>query len=155
MEFAAASAGDNDAAAALDAFYTASIGAAPVRVVQGAPVPTSGKPRGKIVIATAAVARGEMLFRECPLVAMQSVTNKPDVVVCAHCHRFLGDIDYQADILTRVRSRLDIVDHGGGGLYWGQVVLGSLHPEGGLGLSDGKAGEFKHCDYSNAIGECC
>ena len=111
MEVAAA-AGDRDATAALDTFYAASIGSAPVRVVQSALVPASGKPRGKIVVATAAVARGETLLRERPLIAMQSVTNKLDVVVCAHCHRFLGDVDYQADVLTRTRSRLDIGNHG-------------------------------------------
>ena len=73
---------------------------------QGTPLPRSGKPRGKIVVSSRPIPAGQVIFREKPLAAMQTVENKALVLCCANCHRFIGDIDLHADILSGLRSRL-------------------------------------------------
>eukprot|EP00946_MAST-07B_sp_MAST-7B-sp1_P001849 g1849.t1 len=90
----------------MDFYLARSTASAPVRVIMGEALPRSGKPRGKIVVSSQPIKAGEVVFREKPLAAMQTVENKALVPCCAHCHRFIGDLNLHADILAGVRSRL-------------------------------------------------
>ena len=66
--------------------------------------------RGRITVATQAFAQGATVFQERPLVAIQSVFNKSQTLVCAACHRFVGDLTLQANLLTNQTSRVDLAD---------------------------------------------
>jgi hypothetical protein len=90
----------------MEFYASAASTSAAVRVTTGDPLPRSGKPRGKIVVSSRPIPAGQVIFREKPLAAMQTVENKALVLCCANCHRFIGDIDLHADILSGLRSRL-------------------------------------------------
>ena len=65
---------------------------------------------GRITIATSNYKKGAVVFKEKPLVAIQSIFNKSQALVCNACHRFVGDISLQAGLLTQQISRLDIIN---------------------------------------------
>jgi hypothetical protein len=66
-------------------------------------------PLGRITVSTANFSKGSVVFQEHPLIAIQSVFNKSQALVCCACHRFIGNLGLQADLLTRQTTRLQIV----------------------------------------------
>ena len=52
----------------------------------------------------------EVVFAENPLYCQQTLNNKQDILACAQCHAFLGDINLQLDILLRIRDRQNVGD---------------------------------------------
>ena len=60
---------------------------------------------GQGVLAEGDVPNGTVLFRETPLHFLQSLPNRPNVVVCSNCYRFVGSVKFQVSILCRKKSR--------------------------------------------------
>lgn len=70
----------------------------------------TGDKRGRIVIASHDFPKGSLIFHERPLVAIQSVFNKSQSLVCTNCQRFIGNLKLHANLLTRKVSRFDIME---------------------------------------------
>ena len=60
---------------------------------------------GQGVRANACYKAGEVLFREKPLVALQTQQTTSDVLVCSNCMKFLGSPELQLSVLLRQESR--------------------------------------------------
>jgi hypothetical protein len=69
------------------------------------------KSKGKIIVATSDISKGVLIHRESPLVAMQSLDNKFDVVVCHYCKCNIGTLEQQIDLLQRKINRLDYLKY--------------------------------------------
>lgn len=54
------------------------------------------------------VTQDSVLFNERPFQAMQTITNKHDVLACSYCLRFIGSIELQADYLKKKVTRQDV-----------------------------------------------
>jgi hypothetical protein len=81
-------------------------------MMEGVRIQETGTDLGRITVATKNFSKGSIVFQERPLVAIQSVFNKSQTLVCSNCHRFVGDLNLQANLLTKVVSRVDIMNSG-------------------------------------------
>ena len=59
------------------------------------------------VFATQAIPAGSVIFREQPLLRLQSLPNRRDTWVCGNCFRFLGSVEMQLRVLCRLEHRTD------------------------------------------------
>lgn len=57
----------------------------------------AGDGKGKGLFATGPIARGDLLFAESPLVAIQHSDNSPRALACAHCFQVVGGVQAQLD----------------------------------------------------------
>ena len=55
------------------------------------------------------VAEGGLVFEESPLQCLQSLDNRQEVLCCGGCLRFVGTTSMQLDLLTRSKTRADMV----------------------------------------------
>ena len=86
--------GSGSRAALRSASITASLLQMPVSVVD---LPG----RGRSLIATRYIERGELIFTEAPLVSVQDMENRAKTISCAACHAFVGSL---VRLSYRVRS---------------------------------------------------
>ena len=67
--------------------------------------------KGKIILATEDIPKDTILYKESPVVAMQSLDNKFDVVVCHFCKCNIGTVEQQIDLLRRKTNRVDYLQY--------------------------------------------
>jgi hypothetical protein len=65
---------------------------------------------GDGVRASTSLPAGRRVLLEKPLVAMQTVVTKNDVLVCANCLTFVGGADLQLRVLARRVTRVSILE---------------------------------------------
>uniref|UniRef100_A0A7S3VR10 SET domain-containing protein n=1 Tax=Dunaliella tertiolecta TaxID=3047 RepID=A0A7S3VR10_DUNTE len=56
-------------------------------------VQDAGSGKGKGIFASKEFSEGDVIFRECPLVAMQHNESSKETTVCAHSHVFVGSVE--------------------------------------------------------------
>ena len=61
--------------------------------------------RGKCVVATTEVKKGEIIYHENPIVSLQTLENKQDVAVCHCCKIHLGTVEQQMELLSKRVAR--------------------------------------------------
>jgi hypothetical protein len=64
----------------------------------------------RISDSNAPIMKDFILLKERPLQAMQTLTNKHDVLVCSDCLKALGSIDFQVQYLTKKVTRVDVIN---------------------------------------------
>lgn len=62
---------------------------------------------GNGVKSTLSFNTGDIVFTEPPMCCLQTLPNKQDVVVCGYCHKFIGSIGMQIDVVQKVVTRQD------------------------------------------------
>ena len=68
----------------------------------------SGTARGKILINNRRREKGDVVFKERPLVFAQS--NKQEVPVCHHCGQFVGSLETIAELAAGIQTRAELTD---------------------------------------------
>lgn len=65
---------------------------------------------GDGVIATTGICNGQVVLTDIPLVKLQTLENRSDVLVCACCFRFIGTLSNQLQLLSKQVSRQNAFD---------------------------------------------
>ena len=65
---------------------------------------------GSGIFASTTHSLGDVVFQEKPLYFQQTLANRHDVIICSNCTSFLGNIEFQKDVLKRTISREIICD---------------------------------------------
>jgi hypothetical protein len=65
--------------------------------------------KGKYVVATDDIPIGVVMHAEKPIVCLQALENKQDVMVCLCCKKHVGTIEQQMDLLAKRVSRQDFI----------------------------------------------
>ena len=65
---------------------------------------------GDGLFSTKRYSVGDVVFLERPLLCLQSIHNRQDVLICGGCQRFIGSFDVQMNMLTRRIPRSTLPD---------------------------------------------
>mmetsp|Transcript_32973 Transcript_32973/g.62091 ORF Transcript_32973/g.62091 Transcript_32973/m.62091 type:complete len:350 (+) Transcript_32973:118-1167(+) len=69
-----------------------------------------GEARGRGLLATRRISKGEVFLIETPLVSVQDVSTSAQVLACGCCMRFVGSLDVQAAVASGARSRIHVLE---------------------------------------------